>query len=52
VPDEDHKEFANGDYAHASLLLQAGVRPKVVQERLGQSSIRVTLDTYSHVMGG
>ena len=25
---------------------------KVVQERLGHSSIRVTLDTYSHVMGG
>ena len=26
--------------------------PKVVQERLGHTSIRVTLDTYSHVMGG
>ena len=39
-------------HTHASLLLQAGVHPKVVQERLGHSSIRVTLDTYSHVMGG
>jgi len=39
-------------HTHASLLLQAGIHPKVVQERLGHSSIRVTLDTYSHVMGG
>jgi len=34
------------------LLLQAGTHPKIVQERLGHSSIRVTLDTYSHVIGG
>ena len=39
-------------HTHASLLLQAGVHIKVVQERLGHSSIRVTLDTYSHVLGG
>jgi len=28
----------------------AGEHPKVVQERLGHSQIRVTLDTYSHVL--
>ena len=39
-------------HTHASLLLQAGAHPKIVQERLGHSSIRVTLDTYSHVMAG
>jgi len=39
-------------HTHASLLLQAGVHPKIAQERLGHSSIRVTLDTYSHVIGG
>lgn len=39
-------------HTHASLLLQAGVYPKTVQERLGHSSIRVTLDTYSYVIGG
>jgi integrase len=39
-------------HTHATFLLQAGVHPKVVQERLGHSSIRVTLDTYSHVIGG
>ena len=39
-------------HSHATLLLQAGTHPRVVMERLGHSSIRVTLDTYSHVVGG
>jgi integrase len=37
-------------HTHATLALQAGVHPKVVCERLGHSSISVTLDTYSHVL--
>ena len=37
-------------HTHATLLLQAGVHPKVVQERLGHSKITITLDTYSHVL--
>jgi integrase len=36
----------------ASLALQSGVHPKVVQERLGHSTIAVTLDIYSHVTPG
>lgn len=36
----------------ASLLLEQGVHPKVVQELLGHSTITVTLDTYSHVVPG
>jgi integrase len=39
-------------HTHATLLLKAGVHPKVVQERLGHSSIQVTLDIYSHVSEG
>jgi integrase len=39
-------------HTHASLLLAAGVHPKVVSERLGHASIAFTLDTYSHVMPG
>lgn len=35
---------------YATLLLISGVNPKVVSERLGHSSISVTLDTYSHVL--
>ncbi len=34
----------------ASLLLAAGVHPKVVAERLGHSSVNLTLTTYSHVL--
>ena len=36
----------------ASLLLEAGENPKIVQELLGHSSIAITMDTYSHVMPG
>jgi len=33
---------------HASFLLSQGINPKIVQERLGHSSIVLTMDTYSH----
>ena len=39
-------------HAHATILLTAGVHPKVVSERLGHSNIAVTMDTYSHVLPG
>jgi integrase len=39
-------------HSHASLMLKLGIHPKVVQERLGHSSIQVTLDTYSHLAPG
>jgi integrase len=37
-------------HTHATLLLQAGTNPKVVSERLGHSTVSITLDTYSHVI--
>ncbi len=36
-------------HTHATLLLRAGVHFKVVQSRLGHSTSKQTLDTYSHV---
>ena len=39
-------------YCHASHLLRAGIHPKIVSERLGHSSVGITLDTYSHVLPG
>jgi integrase len=33
----------------ATLALEQGIHPKVVQERLGHSTIGITLDIYSHV---
>jgi len=37
-------------HSTATLLLNKGVHPKVVQEILGHSEISMTLDTYSHVL--
>lgn len=34
----------------ATLLLAKGVNVKVISERLGHSNIKITLDTYSHVL--
>jgi integrase len=37
-------------HSHATLLLTAEEHPKVVSERLGHSTIVLTMDTYSHVL--
>ncbi|WP_111643807.1 tyrosine-type recombinase/integrase [Paranoxybacillus vitaminiphilus] len=36
-------------HTHATIMLQLGEHPKVVSERLGHSSIEMTMNTYSHV---
>ncbi len=37
-------------HSSATLLLSAGIHPKVVQEILGHSQISMTMDIYSHVL--
>ncbi len=39
-------------HTHATLMLKAGIHPKVVSERLGHANIGITLDIYSHVLPG
>ena len=39
-------------HTHATLLLEENVHPKMVSDRLGHSSVMVTLDTDSHVLPG
>jgi integrase len=39
-------------HSHASHLLRTGAHPKIVQERLGHSTIAITMDLYSHLMDG
>ena len=39
-------------HSHASVMLQQGESPKVVQERLGHARASITLDIYSHVTPG
>lgn len=37
-------------HTHATILLSKGVNPKIVSERLGHSTVSITLDIYSHVL--
>ena len=37
-------------HGHATHLLASGVHPKIAQERLGHSTIGITLNLYSHAM--
>lgn len=39
-------------HTHATLMLSAGVHPKVASERLGRHSVAFTLDVYAHVIPG
>ena len=36
-------------HSHASLCIAAGMHPRVIMERLGHSSISVTMDRYGHL---
>lgn len=47
-----YHSFHSLRHTHASVLLAAGVHPKIVQERLGHSKISTTMDTYSHLLPG
>jgi integrase len=47
-----HLRFHDLRHGHATLLLRQGVHPKVVSERLGHSTVGITLDVYSHVLPG
>lgn len=44
--------FHNLRDTHATQLLRAGIHPKIVSERLGHSTIGITMDTYSHLLPG
>ncbi|WP_231556756.1 tyrosine-type recombinase/integrase [Tetragenococcus muriaticus] len=36
-------------HTHATLLLESGLQPKTVSERLGHTSTQITNDLYGHV---
>lgn len=36
-------------HSHASLLIEQGIQPNIVQQRLGHEKIETTLKTYSHL---
>ena len=37
-------------HTHATILLKSNIHPKIVAERLGHSDIKMTLETYSHIL--
>ncbi|MCH8993430.1 MAG: site-specific integrase [Chloroflexi bacterium] len=37
-------------HTHATIMMRAGIHPKVVSERLGHATVSITLDTYSHAV--
>lgn len=39
-------------HTHAAMLIRRNVQPKVISERLGHSSIKITMDTYGYLMPG
>jgi integrase len=49
VPDMPRIRFHDLRHTHATQLLLAGVHPRIAQERLGHSTVALTLDLYSHV---
>lgn len=54
LPEDIQARFRWYDCRHtcATLLLEAGVNPKIVSERLGHSTVAFTLDRYAHVLPG
>jgi integrase len=52
IPELPRVRFHDLRHTHATHLLLKGVHPKIAQERLGHSTIGVTLDLYSHVLPG
>jgi integrase len=39
-------------HSYASILISAGVSPAYVQQQLGHASIKMTVDTYTHLIPG
>lgn len=39
-------------HTHAAMLIRRGVQPKVISERLGHASIKITMDLYGYLMPG
>ena len=46
----EHLRIHDLRHTAATLMLRAGINPKVVSERLGHAKVSITLDLYSHVL--
>jgi hypothetical protein len=46
------EDFHDLRHTYAALLIAEGAHPRAMMERLGHSSVTVTLNTYGHLMPG
>lgn len=44
------ERFHDLRHSHATILIRKGVHPRIIQERLGHSTIQTTMQTYSHLL--
>ena len=42
-------DFQDTHHSHVALLINQGVQPLLIKERLGHKNIKITLDTYGHL---
>lgn len=47
-----HMRYHDLRHTHAAMCIRMGIHAKVISERLGHSSISITMDTYGYLMPG
>ena len=52
APRMPEASFHDLRHTHAAMLIRRNVQPKIISERLGHSSIKITMDTYGYLMPG
>jgi integrase len=50
IPRLPPRRFHDLRHSFATLMLAAGVNPKVVSEALGHTTVEMTMDVYAHVL--
>lgn len=52
IPPMPEATYHDLRHTHAAMLIKMNVQPKVIQERLGHASIKITMDLYGYLMTG
>lgn len=52
LPRMPEASFHDLRHTHAAMLIRRNVQPKIISERLGHASIKITMDLYGYLMPG
>ena len=52
LPRMPEASFHDLRHTHAAMLIRRGIQPKIISERLGHVSIKITMDLYGYLMPG